>query len=373
MSKIQSGYLTVESGSYLGHFSRWVLDAATGARRREQKAFVIGPLSGLTKTAAREILRARVVEELGLTADRKMTVGHFVKYRWLPLHESQWRESTAGTMRDTLRVITNRFGTVAIEDMDSVAMQGWLAEMAKTRAAGVVRQLRIYLKSIMGEAFEQDYVRKDSSRLLRVPKLRTVRKPFLSLEEVAALLRATKWFPRERTLLTVLFVAPFRPSELFGLRWGCFDSVNNTLTIRETVYKGKLRRYSKTTEEDDTERITVLLSETATLALVKWQAESPQNGPMDFIFPNPHGSFLHSGAYLRRVLMPLARMAGIEKLSFQILRRTVATHAQNLGSMKSLQAIMRHRQIETAQQHYVQIVTESVRETVEALSVKMGV
>jgi len=36
-----------------------------------------------------------------------------------------------------------------------------------------------------------------------------------------------------------------RPSELFALRWRSFDGAN-TLSITETVYKGKLRAFGKT-------------------------------------------------------------------------------------------------------------------------------
>jgi hypothetical protein len=59
--KIQEGYLTEESGAWIGHFSRWIVDARTGERKRQQRAFKIGAVADNTKTAAREALRARIV------------------------------------------------------------------------------------------------------------------------------------------------------------------------------------------------------------------------------------------------------------------------------------------------------------------------
>lgn len=48
------------------------------------------------------------------------------------------------------------------------------------------------------------------------------------------------------------------------------------------------------------------------------------------------------------VLRPLAQQAGIGRLNFQILRTTVATHAQHLGSPKDIATLMRHRRVETS-------------------------
>jgi integrase len=71
------------------------------------------------------------------------------------------------------------------------------------------------------------------------------------------------------------------------------------------------------------------------------------------------------------VLTPLADVASIPRVNFQILRRTVATHAQHLGSPKDISVIRRHRKVEMAQQHYIQAIDETVKETVEKLSAKM--
>jgi len=50
-----------------------------------------------------------------------------------------------------------------------------------------------------------------------------------------------------------------------------------------------------------------------------------------------------------------------------MLRRSVATHLQGLGSPKDTATIMRHRKPETAQEHYVQTVDASVRGALDKL------
>ncbi len=42
--------------------------------------------------------------------------------------------------------------------------------------------------------------------------------------------------------------------------------------------------------------------------------------------------------YRSRVLKPLADRLGIPKLNFQVIRRTIATRAQSLGSVKDIQS-----------------------------------
>ena len=369
--KSQDGYLTTKSGKWLGHDSRWITNPKTGERKRQQRAFVIGPVSGTTKTKAREKLRERVVAELGLTADSRVTLEWFVEQRWKPLHEGTWRDSTKGTNEKLLKVLTDRFGAVAIEDMDSVAMQAWLSALAKTHSGSLVKHLRIFLRSILAEAAEQDYIRKSPARSLRVPKLKTMNRPYLTLPQIKKLLETAIWQPRERALLRLILVTALRPSELFALKWKCLDMAKGqgTLTIAETVYRGVLRPFTKTTEEGDLQRLVV--PEAAVNALAEWHSQTKRNGDEDYIFPNADGGFLLAENYQNRVLRPLAKQAGIGRLNFQILRRTVATHAQHLGSPKDIATLMRHRKVETSQQHYIQVIDETVKATGELLATKM--
>ena len=120
--KRQDGYLTKESGAWLGHYSRWITDYSTGERKRQQRAFKIGPVS-MTKTQARDKLRERIVSELSITADSRVTLGWFIENRWLPLHVGSWRDSTKAVNRELLKFILDRFGSTPVEDLD--ARHGW--------------------------------------------------------------------------------------------------------------------------------------------------------------------------------------------------------------------------------------------------------
>jgi integrase len=60
----------------------------------------------------------------------------------------------------------------------------------------------------------------------------------------------------------------------------------------------------------------------------------------------------------------MAEDLGLEKLNFQILRRTMATHAQKMGSVKDIQAHLRHSRPDTTAHEYMQELPESVQQMV---------
>lgn len=368
--RIQNGYLSRKAGRWRGHWSRWVIDPASGEKTREQRCQTFDS-DVVTKTKAREELRKLIVRELGLNPDGGLTVQGFITQRWQPLREGNWRASTARTNEELLARITDRFGDVPLRKVDNVSLQLWLNELAKTKSGSVIKHLRIFLKSIFAEAIAQKYIDADPARLLKVPKVKAVQRPFLSVEEVQALL-SKAGTQRDLTLLRIMFVTGMRPSELFALRWKDVNLTDGTLVLRETVYHGQLRPFTKTTEENEVQRLA--LPAQAVQALTEWHAaqwdseeKDRHNAPEDFVFPAPDGGFWWKENYQRRVLTEIAKRAEVPRVNFQIIRRTVATWANSLGTLKDTQTIMRHKRAETTQNNYIQAIDVTVRETLSRL------
>lgn len=368
--RMQNGFVTRKSGSWRAHYSRWIVNPLTGARVREQKCQTLEPHIK-TKTRAREELRKIVVRELGLAGDSGVTVKGFIMQRWQPLKEGRWRPSTAQTNKELIARITDRFGEVPLRKVDNVSLQLWLNEIAKTKSSSVVKHCRIFLRSIFAEALAQKYTDTDPARLLILPKMRAVKRSFLSVEEVQALL-ANAGTQGDLTLLRILFVTGMRPSELFALRWRDVSLSKGTLVLRETIYRGQLRPFTKTTDEGEIQ--TLALPEPAVQALTEWHAaqwEWPEkdrhNGQNDFVFPAPDGGFWWKENYQRRVLNEIAKRAEIPKVNFLTIRHTVATWASSLGTLKDTQTILRHKRAETTANHYVMAIDKTVRETLERL------
>jgi integrase len=73
---------------------------------------------------------------------------------------------------------------------------------------------------------------------------------------------------------------------------------------------------------------------------------------------------MDTGNCRNRVLNPLAERLEIPKLNYQILRRTMATRAQSMGSVKDIQARLRHAKADTTANEYMQELPESVKRMV---------
>jgi len=154
-----------------------------------------------------------------------------------------------------------------------------------------------------------------------------------------------------------------RPSELFGLRWKCFALEASSISIVETTYKGDLRPYGKTRGS----LTTVPIATDLAAELAAWRQQSDDPPPEAFIFPNRRGGFMDSSNYRHRVLHKLAEELKLPKLTFQVIRRTIATLAQKKGTVKDVQGMMRHSRVATTTDVYMQELPESVRATINSI------
>jgi hypothetical protein len=69
--------------------------------------------------------------------------------------------------------------------------------------------------------------------------------------------------------------------------------------------------------------------------------------------------------FRKRVLHKLAEELELPKLTFQVIRRTIATLAE--GHVKGVQGMMRHSQVSTTTNVYMQILQPEVRSTVDSI------
>jgi integrase len=147
---------------------------------------------------------------------------------------------------------------------------------------------------------------------------------------------------RDRILLELDMTNALRPGELFALRWQCFSHTECTMQLVETVYKGKIRPWGKTRKSLGSVHVPKELADDLWL----WKQRCPNPSPDAFIFPNKKGGFMDSNNYRNRVLHGLAQELELPKLTFQVIRRTIATLAQKKGTVKDIQGVLRHSRIE---------------------------
>ena len=378
----QRGWVRLRGKKWYGYFRRTELDPANSQSKLNVAQVILGTKPEMSKYEAREKLEREIVRLGGQSTGGQSVVNGAVTFEWfvnnryLPLKETDWREETAKVKKHLIQAdLVDTFADARLENIDKFSLQTHLNRLAQTRSRDRVLQVRAYLQAIFAEAVDQDFIGKDPARTIKVPAhLKETDKTVLSWDQLRAVL--SKLGRCDRIVLELEMTNALRPSELFGLKWKCFDPATSSIKIEETTYKGKIRPWGKTKGSLATIPIASDLAEELQAWRVQCREEQRQkkhwNGPTaddpeGFIFPARDGGFIDTGNYRRRVLHKFAKELGLPKLTFQVIRRTVATLARKKGDIKDVQGVLRHSRTATTTDVYMQELPEGVRATVNSI------
>lgn len=371
----QRGWVRLRGKKWYGYYRRTVLNPIKNEQKIDTVQVVLGQKSQLTKFRARERLEQEISKQNGQTPagrvmnDGAVTFGWFVRNRFFPLKEAKWRPETAKVKKLIIQKdLIDPFDGTPLENFDRFTLQVHLNKLGVTRSKDRVLQIKAYMKDIFAEAVEQDFLTKDPARKISPPAhLRETDKTTLTWEQLRDALAALAL--RDRILLELDMTNALRPSELFALRWNSFKYEESRMKVVETVYKGAIRPWGKNKRSLGWVHLPKELAEDLWL----WKQECPDASPDAFIFPDAKGGFMDTGNYRKRVLHKLARELELPKLTFQVIRRTIATLAQKKGTVKDVQGLLRHSRAATTTDVYMQEIPESVRATVNAIHKELRV
>jgi integrase len=366
----QKGWVVLRGKKWYGYYRKVVLDPTKNEEKTDVIPVVLGTKSEFTKFQARERLEQEIARQLGrqtngrVMNDGAVTFGWFLRNRFLPLKEAVWKPETAKVKKLIIQKdLTDTFESIPLEDFDRFTLQVHMNKLATTRSKDRVLQVRAYLRDIFVEAVEQDFLSRDPARKVTVPtQLRETDRTTLSWEQLR---QALLHLPlRDRLLLELDMTNALRPSELFALRWKCFNRAESKMQVFETTYKGEVRPWGKTKKSLGL----IHLPKALAGALSQWKQQCPDDSPEAFIFPDADGGFMDTGNYRRRVLHKVAADLGLPKLTFQVIRRSIATLAQRKGTVKDVQGLLRHSRTATTTDVYMQELPEGVAATVDAIN-----
>ena len=378
----QKGWVSVRGKKWYGYFRRKVIDPNTHQPQTVSTPVALGLKTEMTKYEAREKLELEIkrltglITEDGVVKNGSVTFGWFVRNRYLPLKEADWKEETAKVKKYLIQAdLIDAFEDVRLENIDKLALQTHLNRLAKTRCRDRVLHAGAYMRAIFAEAVEQDFLPKDPARTVKTPsELKETDKTTLTWDQLRAALSVLPL--RDWVLLKLDMSNALRPGELFALRWSCFDPKLCLIEIKETAYKGKIRPWGKT--KGSLTKIPIAQELAEELKTWREQCREEQrhkkrwdgptaDSPEAFIFPGRHGGFIDSSNYRKRVLHKVAKDLGLPKLTFQVIRRTIATLAKDKGHVKDIQGMMRHSRLATTTEVYMQSLEDGVRTTVNSI------
>lgn len=349
-----SGWLEKKDGQYIGCFRDYSLGTGRKLRR------VLGPIKDFSEREAKKKL-AQVIRDFTPTATMAFSAA---AQKYLELRSPGWGKNHTNAIESILKVqVFPRLGAMRVGDIKPSHVQAALNEIAASESDSAVKKAQTHIGGVLEMLVGDDVLSKNAARNanVRKPKTRRVDRTVLLLEEAIALIGAAK-DERDRLLLMILFSCAFRPSEVFALRLN--DLRDGKLHIDEVATPGeKPRKEGKT--KDSFAGVPI----SADLDLeVRMYAMREMMQPDEFLFPSEIGTAMSHNNWRKRSLSKIAKTAGVKRVDFRIIRRTVATLAQEFGGPKDIQTLLRHKDISTTMGIYVQPSAPSVQRMVDGIS-----
>ena len=163
----QKGWVSIRGKKWYGYFRRAVLDPDTNQPKTVSTPVALGLKAEMTKFQAREKLEREIarltgqITEDGVVKNGTVTFGWFVRNRYLPLKEADWKDETAKVKKHIIQAdLIDEFGDIRLENIDKLILQIHLNKVAKTRSKDRVLQIGSYMRAIFAEAVEQDFLPK---------------------------------------------------------------------------------------------------------------------------------------------------------------------------------------------------------------------
>jgi integrase len=167
--------------------------------------------------------------------------------------------------------------------------------------------------------------------------------------------------PQAVVVISVAAFAGLRLSELRGLRWDDFD--DERLHVRRSVWRSHVGP-TKTEESEASVPVLPILRK-----ILEDYREKIQPSPQDYVFHGPRRKTpLNLHNLTNRVIKPALYAHGLEWRGWHAFRRGLASNLYEIGvKPKVIQAILRHGDISTTLQFYVEVPDEETREALTRL------
>jgi integrase len=328
---------------------------------------ILGLCSEMSRSEARAKLREKIAESDGkpVPVRADLTFGEYWRNNYIPLRRSGWSEPTeAGYQSYMESLILPKLEALALKDIDHILLSGYFSGLRGRCGYWAMRKIRMLLKSIFEEAVNDDLLLKNPMRRIPTPNTADPDKPVLAKADATKVLQAMKTDESEMGLrdYAITRIGTFcavRSAEVFGLCWE--SDLGSDLYIKNSAWEGKL--YERHTKKAKPRKVAIDAGTREVLD--RWKRISRDTRPGSLMFPSKKpGVPLTSRNWLERNLQPIGKRLGIQTpLTFQVLRRSFATHNQK--HLKNVQAHLGHESPVTTANLYVVEIPEEVRRTQE--------
>jgi integrase len=270
-----------------------------------------------TKTDAQVIANEFIAPINQARRDRQkgadMSLGAFAEHVYIPWAMREWKDSTAKTTPDRIRLYLCRgeLAAVPIAKLDRSTMQDFLDRMA-LKSRSTVNMVRYDLQAILRLAVADGFTPRNQAEVLKTPRTCALpNQPVMSADDVQRALAVLGL--RERLFFRLAVFAGMRPGEIIALKWEDIDG--SKARVWKRIYKGTTNTPKNGKFRD------VALSPAVMLDLENWRRFSE-----GYVFPSQKKATPVSYANLwRREIQPALKTIGLEWADYHCMRRTNAT------------------------------------------------
>ena len=282
--------VATKGGGWEIHYNVYLTDSTTGKPKRHHRSRVVGYKPTMHRADAEKILAAELAAinagPVTRVADGTITFGNWMRNFYLPMRGANWRDATRRTNLDYLTShVYPAFEHVALKDITKFQVQMLLNRLAaEDYSYTVVYHVRDLVKAALAEALDQEVLERNVARKTVIPEIEESEKPVLPVEMYAKLLAGLDGI-RDRAIFLIACFCALRPSELFGLTWGCYTG--NVFTIVNTAWRGRLQRkkIKRKNRYGRTNYRLVAIPQAVRHAIDLWRAQCPNADANALMFP----------------------------------------------------------------------------------------
>jgi integrase len=348
-----------------------------------------------TKTFRRRSDADRYARTVEVDKDRGLFVDPKLARTPLADVAAAWLESNPGKRggsrdRDGQVVaghIVPALGDRPVGSLTPADVQAAVNRWTAARAPRTVRREYAVLRAILNYAVRLDMVGRSPCRGINLPEVKPLRRHIVSAVEVSRLAEGLGGVGQLGPMVYVAVVEGMRWGEVAGLRVGHLDFQARTLTVRETVVRGRRGAIGFGEPKSAAGRRT-LAAPAGLMAMLSDHIADKGLAASDaeaLLFTAPGGGFLRYSNWVRRRWYPAAVAAGVgrmvedgeagreryEGLSFHDLRRANATGLVAEGvDVKTAQTMLGHSESRLTLDVYAQAVAKLGEAAAEAMGAR---
>lgn len=284
-----------------------------------------------------------------LIDDRFMTMEEWAKKWLITYKKGKVSDNTYAGYENAVNVhIIPFIGSKRLQELKKNHLQQVLNKLIDEEKIQTAKKVNVTLGQIVRAALEENYIYKDISIGLQLPKPKQNKKRTLTDKEIFDV-QCAELPPKQQAFLYILLYTGMRRGEALALLPTDIDFENKKITISKTLVFGKNQSTVKDTTKSNAGMRVLPLPDRLALSLKKIISD-------DVLFPSAHGGYMTRTSF-RRFWDILSRDAGLcEDVTPHIFRHTYATKLYYGGvDVKTAQYLLGHSSIQVTLEIYTHL------------------